>query len=90
MLTGKILFRDLGGRHGDKRQFVLVGQVWVPGNVPIQTEHTYPLLGSAYTHEVSGLVLGVHILTNGAVDVSKEARKKNVAQLVPLIYCEAP
>lgn len=83
MIAGKIFFRDVQGTKIGKRQFILVGQLWIPQDVSIKGEHVYQVIGSQFSNEGIESV-GLQILLQSGEDVTNETRKKHPSQIVPL------
>lgn len=89
LAKGKIFFRDTGAVSLDRKQFILIGNLWVPGSVAIKPEHAYILLGSQIENE--GLpVVSLQVLINSSEDLTNEAKKKHPSQIIPLIHTAHP
>lgn len=92
LISGNCLFRDTGDCHGDKKLFLVIGQLWVPASIALSTEHIYKLIGSEYhVHEPELMKeVGLQILLNSAKDVSSDTKKKDPARIIPLLHSSRP
>lgn len=85
MVKGNIFFRDLQAQVSDRKLFVFLGELWVPDSVIIKPEHLYLAVGSQYSNEGTD-ILGIGIPLNGEKDISRDTRKKNLSQIVPILH----
>lgn len=90
MVKGKIFFRDTGAVQLDRRQFILVGNIWLPEPAAVLSEHAYVLVGSQTQSETVPSTLLLQILANSAENLTNETRKKHASQIIPLIHTSQP
>lgn len=92
LISGTTFIRDLGIRKDDKQLHMLLGQIWIPRSIKMKTEHFYKLIGSEYhIHEPELMsAVGLQVLLNSEVDVSKDTKKKDPNRIIHLLHTEQP
>jgi hypothetical protein len=84
MILGRVFFRDVQFLNNDKRQFLLVGKIWLPANTEIRGERVYTVAGEETAREGQSVIL-LQTLLNGAENISEQSKNKSPNKLFPLI-----
>lgn len=84
MSMGRIFFRDLNVLMNGRRQFVMVGKIWLPADTEFKGEHIYTVVGHETATEGMSCCR-LETLFNSAEDVTNASRKADPNKVLRLI-----
>jgi hypothetical protein len=90
LIKGKVFVRDLNSVVMNRRQYLLVGQLWVPEDTVLKSDHVFMVVGSEVRYEDADPTVGLQILLNSSEDVSAQTKKKHASQILPFTHTNKP
>lgn len=84
MSLGHLFFRDTKNQRNGKKEFVLIGKLWVPADSEAKSEHLYLLVGSELAIEGKS-TMSLQMMFESASDMSEVTKKKDPNRIIPLI-----